>query len=124
MRRIFGGLAAMSVLFLGWSSDARAQGGWSPGLYESYAPMTWGSSSAPMSYAYTARFPGLVAPYGYGPQNNAFTNTGLGAFVNGDNYAGPAPFTQANPNGPSGKAAAAPIRVRSLGRPVRRSARR
>jgi hypothetical protein len=113
------------MILLAMASDTKAQTQ-SPGVYQIYSPMTWGSQSLPMSYNYFARYPGYVSPYGYGPQNNAFTNQGLGSFVNGDTYAGRTPLYQAgavnNPNGvvAPNNVAQAPVRARPLARIIRR----
>jgi hypothetical protein len=82
MQGTFGGLLSGAILLV-MASDARAQ---DYGVYQMYAPMTWGSSSVPMDYSLTSRYQGYAAPYAYGPQNNAYSNVGLGSFVNGDDY--------------------------------------
>jgi hypothetical protein len=124
MRRILGGLGAGMIL-LAMAQDTQAQIQ-SPGMYQIYSPMTWGSQSLPMSYSFYARYPDYVAPPGFGPQNNAFTNQGLGSFVNGDTYAGPTSLYRAggfsNPNGvvAPNNVVQAPLRARPLARIIRR----
>lgn len=124
MRCIFGGLVA-GVLGLAMASGARAQ---DAGLYQMYAPMTYGSISTPMNYTFAARYPGYTPPYGYGPQNNAFTNTGLGSFVNGDDYAAAralaTPTTAGYSYAPATAAPAPTPRATRRAQPLRRMLRR
>jgi len=116
MRRILGGLGAGMIL-LAMAPETKAQlMQQSPGIYQIFAPQTYGY----------ARYPGYVSPVGYGPQNNAFTNQGLGSFVNGDTYAGRTSLYQAggvyDPNGmfAPNNVVQAPVRARPLARIIRR----
>jgi hypothetical protein len=123
MRRILGGLWAGAIL-LTMASGAKAQTQ-TTGAYQIYSPMTWGSVSVPLSYDYDYRYQGYAAPYAYGPQNNAYSNQGLGSFVNGDTYTGRTSLLQ--PGGYQPTAAVvpnnvvqAPVRARPLARLIRR----
>jgi hypothetical protein len=123
MRRILGGLGAGAIL-LAMTSGAKAQTQ-TPGAYQIYSPMTWGSVSLPMSYDYAYRYPNYVSPVGYGPQNNAYMNQGLGSFVNGDTYTGRTSLLQPGgfqPNGVVAPNNVVPVRVRA--RPLARIIRR
>lgn len=118
MRCIF--VSVAGAILLAMASDTRAQ---DAEIYQMYAPMTWGSLSLPMDYSFTARYHGYAAPYAFGPQNNAYSNVGLGSFVDGDSYRPGVSPLSINGGYYVGRAvggnapARMPVRVRPLGRP-------
>jgi len=124
MRSIVSGFATAAILSA-LASSAQAQLVYDYGnasdMYRAYSPMTWGTVAEDQNYSFIPRYQDYIAPSGFGPQNNAFTNTGLGSLVNGDLY-----DRSANrslfPNGYGGETKAttrkppAPVRGKALGR--------